>query len=400
MGAVKITITFTLTYIIDGNNLQHVLFRPASRGVAQADIDRRLIEHLSAWTGRQGRGRVTVEVYFDGSQAALPDLPGVKVHVAGAGRSADDEVLERARWHAFYQRPCVVVSNDVELRQAAQEAGAQVVSASDFASRPNALRLRRSYRPDGGPSSSTGSDAEFSPRARWQRAFEAARHSRPGGERAPRPARGAPRRPPGEAVTWTEAIRAAREAAGRGAGARSPGGEAPQSARAAGDPSEGPQSASGSDRDELHLARTERNQEAPDPTEGPRYRIDFGTWPLTAGRRFLIDSFCPLHRAEIADLLSAFDEASFTHHDLQALAEILLARCGREPDFVRGGSLMDRARRVLLLAGDRATALMTIARTTGRAPSELRRKLRQNEGKWVQRVPESVGGPSTNHATE
>ena len=68
----------TLTYIIDGNNLAHELFRPAARGQAQAGADRRLVEHLSAWVARRRPGRVAVEVYFDGAQEALADLPGVK----------------------------------------------------------------------------------------------------------------------------------------------------------------------------------------------------------------------------------------------------------------------------------------------------------------------------------
>ena len=126
--------------------------------------------------------------------------------------------------------------------------------------------------------------------------------------------------------------------------------------------------------------------------EGVGYRISFETWPVATGRRFLIDSFCPTHRAEVAGLLSAFDEAGFTRPDLQALAEILLDTCGGEPDFIRRGSLMDQARRVLLLAGDAALPVAALARATGRAPAELRRKLKQNEGKWVERVPEQTAG--------
>jgi hypothetical protein len=90
--------------------------------------------------------------------------------------------------------------------------------------------------------------------------------------------------------------------------------------------------------------------------------------------------------------LAAFDEQNFTRQDLRALAEILLDSCGGEPDFVRRGSLMDQARRALLLAGDAALPIAVIAHATGRSPAELHRKLKQNEGKWIERAPARAAG--------
>lgn len=390
-------ITVTVTYIIDGNNLAHELFRPSSRGHAQADIDRRLVEHLSAWVTQHGPERVAVEVYFDGAQEALADWPGVKVRVAQYPRRADDDVLDRAQWHVFYKKPCVVVSNDGELRRAAQEAGAQVVSASDFVSWPNAPRPRFARPPDPGPLSAPGPSEDLSPRARWQRAFEEARRSSAAGKPARQQAEGALRTPPGGARTWDDAIRAARaaqQASWRGACGSQPGNHSPPPpGRPADEATEHAEPSPGAAGDgRLTFLPPEVGRELAELAEGTCYRISFETWPVPAGRRFLIDSFCRVHRAEIADLLSAFDEQSFTRHDLRALAEILLDSCGGEPDFIRCGSLMDQARRVLLLAGDAALPVAVIAHTIGRNPAELRRKLKQNESKWIERLPEQAAG--------
>jgi hypothetical protein len=72
------------------------------------------------------------------------------------------------------------------------------------------------------------------------------------------------------------------------------------------------------------------------------------------------------------------------------LAEILLELCGDEPDFVQRaghpGSLMDRARRALMQAGERSLPLAEIARAAGGEPAALRRKLRQHCGKWVEEM--------------
>jgi hypothetical protein len=370
--------TVIVTYIIDGNNLVHELFRPAPRGEAQTHLDRQLIEYLSAWVDQNGPERVTVEVYFDGAQAALADLPGVKVRVAQCPGGADDDVLERAKWHAYYQKPCVVVSNDRELRQAAQETGVRVVSASDFVSRPDAPRPRFTR-----PPSASGPGENLSPRARWQQAFEEARRSSAAGKPARQQAETALRTPPGGARTWDDAIRAARVAlqASRQAESSRPAEGVAEHAK--------PLPGAAVDGSSTGLP-PEIGRELAELAEGTCYRISFETWPVVAGRRFLTDSFCRVHRAEIADLLSAFDEKSLTRPDLQALAEILLDSCGGEPDFIRRGSLMDQTRRVLLLAGDAALPVAVIAHVTGRSPAELRRKLKQNEGKWIERLPEQA----------
>jgi hypothetical protein len=394
----------TVTYIIDGNNLAHELFRPAARGQAQAEIDRRLVEHLSAWVAQHGPERVAVEVYFDGAQEALADLPGVKVRVAQSGSPADEDVLHRAKWYTFYHKPCVVVSNDRDLRQAAQEAGARVISASDFVSWPNAPRPRFARPPDRSSSSASGPGEDISPRARWQRAFEEARRSSAAGKPARQQAEGALRTPPGGARTWDDAIQAARAAlhtSGRAeSGIQPDSGSSSLPSRPEDGASEGaeprPGAAGGGRSPSIPPAVgwevAQIGHELAELAEGTCYRISFETWPVAAGRRFLIDSLCPVHRAEIADLLAAFDEQNFTRQDLRALAEILLDSCGGEPDFVRRGSLMDQARRALLLAGDAALPIAVIAHATGRSPAELHRKLKQNEGKWIERAPARAAG--------
>ena len=270
---------------------------------------------------QQGRERAAVEVYFDGAGEAIADLPGVKVRVALKPGEADEAVINRAALCAYRHKRCVVVSNDHELRQAAQEAGAEVLSASDFVSRPDAaldalraVERRPARRPP--PARATS----FPRAARWLEALEKARRRSEMGKPARQQAERAVRTPPGGSRTWDEAIQAAQAA--------------PQATRRPGDEAQ-PDDASSSPATPQDLSAVQAEPAPPSGCEirstslqpevdlppaiidgtanesdrsADCYRISLETWPVAAGRRFLIDSLCPTHRAEMADFLAAFDE--------------------------------------------------------------------------------------------
>jgi hypothetical protein len=105
--------------------------------------------------------------------------------------------------------------------------------------------------------------------------------------------------------------------------------------------------------------------------------------------KFLIESFCSIHRAELDNLLSTVDCESLQPHDLRTLADLLLDSCGGEENFILHGSAMDRVRRVLLLAGGEPLPLFAIANQTRLNLASLRRKLNRHAGKWVQLIPVS-----------
>jgi hypothetical protein len=118
--------------------------------------------------------------------------------------------------------------------------------------------------------------------------------------------------------------------------------------------------------------------------EGPFYFLSIENWPIEEGVRFLLNSFCPRHRAEYQDLLAAFDRAALRPIDLRALAELLLHACGSEPEFARQGALMARVRLALLQARGEPLSLEELAKRTGLKYSGLRGRIKAKAGLWVE----------------
>lgn len=118
------------------------------------------------------------------------------------------------------------------------------------------------------------------------------------------------------------------------------------------------------------------------------YAINFDTWPLTEGARFLRGAFCETHRAEYQDLLNSVNYASLHPADLRAIAELLRYACGQEADFSRRGSLIDRIRLALLKSHSSRVSLAELAQQTGLNPVGLHRKIKEKAGRWIKIIPE------------
>lgn len=124
-------------FIIDGHNLIGVL---PDIQLSETDGEQRLLQRLRAFRARSG-GR-TMIVFFDAPDlpAHLTDLssPGVQVRFAERGQSAEISIVEYLRGR---DQPAqyVVVTNDQELARRAQDIGARVLPASEFAARVTSL---------------------------------------------------------------------------------------------------------------------------------------------------------------------------------------------------------------------------------------------------------------------
>jgi hypothetical protein len=136
-----------MSLIIDGHNLIGIL---PDIQLDQPDDERRLLERLRAYRAWSG-GRSLI-VFFDSSPSrgpgqALPspssDLssPGIQVRFAEPGQTADDAIVEYLHGRA-QPGQYAVVTNDQGLSRRVRDAGASVLSGSDFA-----VRLKPTRRP-------------------------------------------------------------------------------------------------------------------------------------------------------------------------------------------------------------------------------------------------------------
>jgi predicted RNA-binding protein with PIN domain len=129
-----------MSLIIDGHNLIGIL---PDIQLDQPDDERRLLERLRAYRAWSG-GRSLI-VFFDSSPSRLleramypqgTDLssPGIQVRFAEPGQTADDAIVEYLRGRA-QPGQYAVVTNDQGLSWRVRDAGASVLSASEFAVR-------------------------------------------------------------------------------------------------------------------------------------------------------------------------------------------------------------------------------------------------------------------------
>jgi hypothetical protein len=137
------------------------------------------------------------------------------------------------------------------------------------------------------------------------------------------------------------------------------------------------------DRESVTPEKAAASPPAEAEDSGPYYFLNLDNEPVLEGARFLRGAFCTAHRAAYSDLINAFDPSMMNRADLRALAGLLLDACGAEDDFTRRGSLMDRARQALLLAGDEPLSLRALAQTTEVAQSRLRQKIRAKGRGWI-----------------
>jgi predicted RNA-binding protein with PIN domain len=129
-----------MSLIIDGHNLIGIL---PDIQLDQPDDEQRLLERLRAYRARSG-GRSLI-VFFDSNpmrfqgsvvQAQFSDLssPGIQVRFAASGQTADDAIVAYLRERA-QPGQYAVVTNDQGLSWRVRDAGASVLSGSEFAAR-------------------------------------------------------------------------------------------------------------------------------------------------------------------------------------------------------------------------------------------------------------------------
>lgn len=144
-----------MSYIIDGHNLIGVL---PDIQLSQPDDELRLLERLRAFRARHG-GR-TLIVFFDSNPlasevAATPgredafSSPGIEVHFARPGQSADDAIVAFLA-HSRQPGQYAVVTNDQHLAGRVRAMGASVLPATDFARRMTVTQPRMSATEDAG----------------------------------------------------------------------------------------------------------------------------------------------------------------------------------------------------------------------------------------------------------
>lgn len=128
-----------MAYIIDGHNLIGIL---PDISLAQPDDEARLMARLLSYRA-QGAGDMIV--FFDGNPlstaaesgrrpASIPSWPGMVVHYAPAGKSADDAIVDFLR-AARQPGQYAVVTNDQGLIARVRSLGASVLPASEFSRR-------------------------------------------------------------------------------------------------------------------------------------------------------------------------------------------------------------------------------------------------------------------------
>jgi hypothetical protein len=117
--------------------------------------------------------------------------------------------------------------------------------------------------------------------------------------------------------------------------------------------------------------------------QNPYYYLTLENWPLVEGFRFLANSFCDQHNAQIQEILKDIEPETIRSADLRALADLLLNTCGDEPDFARRGALMTRVRLALLQAEGNPLSLTELAHQTDLKPIGLRGRIKAKAGKWA-----------------
>jgi hypothetical protein len=332
----------TVFVILDGNNLAHYLFELAPLTPLTDQIDRPFLDVLENWAARWG---AEVELCFDPRPDPPPGNAAVKILVADPGHKADGLILYRLDYHSYQKERCLVITSDKELQTEVKERGVRVFSSRQFlkqvgrgqytfAPLPVSLRL-----------------GKLTARPRWED------QPAPQSSLTTSPSRRRKSTPPQEAdvhqqtLAWLDALR--------------------------GDP---PPQVTAPDLDTTQVGRIAEPPLAPHLEL--RICLTPQDWPISEGVRFLKDSCCRSHLESMQDVLGAGPLNEQV--DIPFLAEMLIETCGAEPDFVqRGGSLMDRVRLALLIAGPSGLSINELAAVTGDNPARIKQKVRQKQNRWL-----------------
>lgn len=329
--------------IIDGNNLAHFLYNLGPSRVIPPGVDALLVDALGAWARTQSQP-VEVELCLDPRREKPTGNPWVTVFTADPGRRADGMIVGKVSHRVYAGDACLVVTNDKGLQARVADYQVRCIAVRDFVvpeqfARPTFIPLPTKIPKGLIPPSPEGDRGTPGPNVKERPRLK--------------------RRPEDSAGEYDRLV--AQTLAARNAKAGTASGGA----------------ANGTLAGEIVLPAAD----VPAQTEIVRLTVD--TWPAQPGAKFLKESFCSRHYPEVSILFK--DAQPLTSQDLPVLAEFLLEHCGAEGDFVRrGGCLMDRVRLALLRAVGLQLTFAEIAAQTGDSLSDVRRKVRQGAGRWVE----------------
>ena len=106
------------TIIIDGHNLAFYLYNlQHGQHLSQKDA-LTLVNQLSDYLKSFRSANPEIELCFDGGvRPPTADPARVRILAAGAHNTADNLILDRFRYHAFSNHPCLVITNDAEIQE-------------------------------------------------------------------------------------------------------------------------------------------------------------------------------------------------------------------------------------------------------------------------------------------
>ena len=329
-----------ITVLIDGNNLAHEKYDLPNRKVPPK-IARELFSRLSIWA-RIHQDRCRVKLFFDPIPLDLIDTKYCRVHVAEDDDIADDDIVKIASDYAKSQYPCVVVTNDKDLRERVNELGFKSIDAEFFAKK-----------------SKTGD--EFSLPADWLEdgAFLTAQRT-----------------------TFSTSVQD--KAKIRNEVIR-----------------ENPEQTNLVNQqiiDNNVLLSMERPQIEEKPTfnidnfsipsiekqdKKMMVRINIQQWPKKEGLQFLIQSSCPKHH-HLYEPFLVEEKLDYTEN-LNLVFDLFLRLCRGESDLVkRGGCLMDKVKLILINEYPNPVYYEDLEKAINK--NGLMSKLKKSDGKWVELV--------------
>ena len=294
--------------IVDGNNLAQNKYSLQGKPVT-IQYDRKLIRDLSAWAQRQAEA-CHVDLFLDPRMLIPEGTSRVFLHVAEPGERADPHIKDYVRHCVMSKKPCIVITDDDDLTEYANQQGAGVIEVSEFIKLPNYLNL---------------SPIDFE-----KKAYPYLQDGNtPAAKAAP---------PPSNAIRKS-ANQPDRQAQKRQHIAAADLLDVHQRTYQAWQV--------GSDQDRQPGSQAQAPIRALPPETRKMVRLNFETWPLEDGFQFFTEVICAQHKREYQSLLGRPKQAS--RADLVTYYQFVLEVCGEEQDFyTRGASLMNKVRLELM----------------------------------------------------
>lgn len=360
--------------LIDGNNLAHFLYpHLGAADKMSASDSQQLMTHLDHYA-RQHNQSIEIELCFD----RLPDKIGslqtnLRVYGAEYPQNGDDLIIDRFWYHQIGRHPCLVITNDGNIIEEIKEAAGNYMQVFDFVRRPGinnpVFRDPADLPQIPVPNNSLNEEQNRVPLSAsiYFRIVEDPRlHN------SQKRSQYQKNLPPREEQSINQRTSTLPDTVQFALGENFQQPIEPQTDRTE-------ESASGKCT-ALADVQTNSRQLA----EEPHYFLDLNRWPIEEGIRFLIKSFCQIHRSEYQDLIDLIDPAKANREDLRALAELLLYTCSGEENFARRGSLLTRVRLTLLQARGELVSLSGLAQAAGLKKHGLQGRIKAKANHWVE----------------